>query len=781
MAYQYDKSTDSIVISGWEKGITSSPYTGIANMRNMGISYYPSVAYINYRRQAATLADSSSGDWFAGSHSTNVSNNAGWIFSGSTVTMTNPVAKAVSPVGLNYVLDTSGNIWKQSAVNSSTFNLLGDEGRIGNGAGGLAYWNNYLIVFGDGMIEFCGNGTGDAGVTSANWNISSSNTTVTVTSSIIQMSAAKNPQEPYLWTGTVNSGSTSATLNTTWNGVSGNYFVQFDNSGPDTRTVTFTNGSANVSWSSGLGSNASTDFYMYQLSATNETSAGFNTFNAGSAVTFSSTGTLPTGLVAGTTYYLVGSVDLTGSTSFYVSTTAAGTVFIAFTNAGTGTLTMTLVPSNAPPIQNTTITGFGWGNQGIGSTTITLATPWLGANGTYNIIDPIGNMMFGIFVYNSTIVNLVTPAIYQYASSGTFLVQILNPNNAIYKTWNSKVDSNLYFTNGHFIGRIAMGFGSNPTFIPSQPQTYGVNYGAVGLLEPQDVAIDMTDLRGAMFIAGNFDTYTWDYVSTALSYPNPVGEQISGIINILNNIYILAGQKGNVYVSNGAAAQLLYKIPDYIAGVIDPIWNYGGYMFHRGKLYFQALCSNTSGTNILAGVFSLNVSATLVTDIETAGAFTMEAQNSYGLVPSASSSAVGLLMDDEPSANGQDSYYSAWSNGSNVGGIDYNDTSLWQSFQPVIETDIIPIGTFFAKKTTGQIEFKLDRPMASGDQIKLYWRGSLSASYVQVGGTFTNLQLSDAAPSDMAQLQWVQFMIELSAASSGSSFIPIRELRLHLS
>jgi hypothetical protein len=155
----------------------------------------------------------------------------------------------------------------------------------------------------------------------------------------------------------------------------------------------------------------------------------------------------------------------------------------------------------------------------------------------------------------------------------------------------------------------------------------------------------------------------------------------------------------------------------------------------------------------------------------------MEAQNSYGLVPASGSSPVGVLMDNEPSSNGQDSYYSAWSNGSNVGGIDYNTTLLWGNNEPLIETDIIPIGTILEKQTFGRIQFKLDRPMVSGDSITLYWRPSLTASYVLIGTT-TTAQLSEDFPTSIYQAQWAQFKITFVCASSGSSFIPLREVRL---
>jgi hypothetical protein len=791
MSYRLDNENQSgnksIVIDGWEKGIASSPYTGIANIRNLATAWYPSVAYVNYKRLGTTLSD---GHFYAGIHSINVSNNFGWIFNiPATMSMGNPVAKATSPAGLNYVLDANGNVFKQNSINSSTFSIIENGGgRVGNGAGGLGYWYNYLVVFGDGMIEFCGNGTGDSGVNSSNWNIISplATTTVQVQSTLRLFSTS--------FTGMLSSGATSGTLASVWTGVSGTYTAQFTTGTPtlDVRNITFTNGSASVSWTTGLTQNTTTpaQIDMYQMSAVANTFSGYNNFNASTntPVTFSSTGTLPTGITAGTTYYLLSSVDYVNQGTFTFSATPGGN-FIALTDTGSGTITMSFPPANVPPINNTTITGFSWVSNtgsivsGNGATALTLTSPWLGVSGTYLITDPSGNQFFGIFVYDSVTVVLATPATYQAPSSGTFLVQIVNPSNAIYKTWNSKVDGNLYFTNGHFIGRLVTAGASIPIFIPSIPQTYFVAYGVIAVAEVGDIAIDMTDLRGQMIIAGNFDTYVWDYQSTAVFAPNPVGEQITGLINVLNNVYIFAGQKGNIYVSNGASAQVLYKLPDNIAGNIDPIWSYGGYMFHRGKLYFQATASNTSVTNILAGVFSLNVSATLVTDVETSGALVMEAQNSYGLTPASGSSPIGVLMDNEPSSNGQDSYYSAWSNGSNVGGIDYNSTTLWQNNEPIIETDIIPIGTILSKQSFGRIEYKLDRPLAVGDSITMYWRPSLTDSYVQIGtgttATSNYLPLSADFPSNITQAQWAQFKITFSCASSGSSFIPLREVRLH--
>ncbi len=766
MSFRFEKTEQGrdIVIDGFEKGISASPYTGIGNMQNVSTTYYPGVAYTNYRRQACTLTEGGT-YWYAGTHSVDVSNNSGWFFTAPVSSMTNPVQKATSPVGLNYILDDSGNIWKQSAVNSSTFNLLG--GRDGTGHTGLAYWNNYLVVFGPTEIEFCGDGTGDAGVTDVNWNKTSSSSSVAVTSAQLLFGTT--------WTGSVLTGATTATLSSAWTGATGGYFVRFTNAANDTRTVTFTNGSTAASWSGGLTNDATNQFFMYQLTATANTFSGYQGFTSGSSVVFSSTVSLPTNIVAGTTYYLLSTVDLIGSTIFTISATPTGTKFVPQTDAGSGTITMSLLQSTAPPISNTTITGFTWGTVGIGSTTISLATAWTGATGIYNIVDPSNNNFTASFTYNSVTVTLTNRAVVQLSSAGTFSVQIINTTSTINRAYNSKVDGNLYFANGRWVGRISSSPNFNIAFNPGIPASYSVNYSATGTLQPQDTVVDMTDLRSTLVILGNYDVYPWDYISAQPSASSPIGELGYRIINDLNNVYILAGTKGNIYITNGYSAQLLYKLPDFIAGVIDPIWKWGDLMVHRSKLFFQALAQTSAGTNILAGIFSMVVSPSMFG--ETASGLVMEAQNSYGLTPASGALQNGVLIDNEAWAN-QDSYYSAWSNGATTGGIDYNDTSGWQNFEPTIETDIIPIGTNLNKTTFGNIEFKLDRPMATGDQIRMYWRPSLTDSYTLMGTTTTAV-LSDYYQANITQAQWAQFKIQFKCASSGSSYIPIREVRLH--
>jgi hypothetical protein len=214
---------------------------------------------------------------------------------------------------------------------------------------------------------------------------------------------------------------------------------------------------------------------------------------------------------------------------------------------------------------------------------------WLEPSGTYGITLPDGTIIPATFTYGSATVTFSQPIIYTNPSTLGFTdIQLLDSTVTNYRPHVSKVDGNLYYANGRFLGRI-LAENTNISFYPSISQSYTVNFGTTALLQSSDTITDMTDLKSTMIISGQKDLYGWDYVSATTTAPVPVGESIKRVENILNNIYILAGEKGSIYVSNGYSAQLLTKLPDYIAGVFDPVWVWGDMMVHRSKLFVQAL------------------------------------------------------------------------------------------------------------------------------------------------------------------------------------------------
>jgi hypothetical protein len=696
------------------------------------------------------------------------------LYSEVVASMGVPIQSATSPAGLNYILDNNGNIWKQNSVNSSTFTLLGSgANRYTQGNGGLAYWNNYLVVIGAGLIEFCGDGTGDSTITSANWNLNTAN--------FFQNKTAFTALQ-FQCTGAIAPGATTATLSANWAYPTNTNATIIFGDGEVRTGITVTNGSPSLSWTGGLTNLVSS---LVFISSPEVYFSNPNyTVTSGQQIVFTGT-TLPSPLVAGTTYYATSnSAAISGGYSFSLSANPGGSNII-LNSLGTGSIYFSVSPKTFLPLGNVTNLTF-TGDLTAGDTSATISSytlpngvlvgaVWLLPTGIYNVIDSNGNNILANFTNSSSAVTFTAP-ISEYAT-GNYSVQILNPNTAN-RTYVSQVDGNLYYANGESMGALIIAE-SNVLFNPGDAATYTVEYSVFELGTASnfgsDSIVDMVDLQDNMVVAGQSHIYSWDYTSSYTNAPVPVEPGIKRVLNNLNIVYVFAGQKGNIYTSNGSYAQLLTKIPDYIAGAIDPVWTYGGVMTHRSKVWFQALAQDTSGNNLLQGIFSIIVSPSLLG--ETAQGIVMESQNSAGLIPASGTVGNGILIDNEPSSTGYDSYYSAYSTGGTSGLIDYNNTSVWQNYEPVIETDIIPVGSLLGKKTFGQTQFKLDRQMVSGDAIRLYGRASLSDSWTLIGTTTTTV-LSDAYPSNLSQVQWIQYRAELKGSSGTSSRLPLTEIRV---
>jgi hypothetical protein len=580
MAYRVEKK--DLVFDGFEEGIADSPFKGIGNIRNLDIKYYDGVAYVNYKRKAATITGA---------------------------TMAAPRYACQSPDGIIYISDENGAIFKQSAVNGSTFAAL--TGCPGTPSQGLQWWNNYLFAWSTTTLNICGDGTGDAGITSSNWNTGAgtggvwpvANATITLT-------------------GSPSAGDTSATIST-YNDAQGN---------------------ARAFWNG------------------------------------------PTG-----TY----NVTFNGVSGTFVASMVQGTAGFDFTPA---------LPNAA------------------GSSSMSLK------------------------------------AITTIAQGHNSLVSIN--------------DGNMYFCNNSDIGSMNL----LPFQVFSKTKMNGQNFtfnSASLSLPPTEASIQLTELRNQLLVGVAYKIYPWDRVSPQWTNPIPIQEQFNGMINILNNIYIFAGNKGNIYISNGYNVQRFKKMPDYIAGVLDPAWNWmqrgNGCMSHRQKLFFMAQAVNgQTNATILSGIFSLDLDS---------GALNMEAQNSFGL-NSASATSQGILIDNNSISLNYDNYYSSWA--TTVGGIDFNDTTLWSSGEAVIETDIAPIGTCMEPTSFTSAEFKLDRPMKSGDSIALYARKSLSDSFTLLGTTTSTVLSAFITNTPISNWQWLQLeaVITCNATATSSSRVPIREIRL---
>lgn len=365
----------------------------------------------------------------------------------------------------------------------------------------------------------------------------------------------------------------------------------------------------------------------------------------------------------------------------------------------------------------------------IGDTAGTLLSSWSGASGNYEVTFSSGEIRLATFTSSSTAVTWYPPL-----------------------TEAATADINVDFPN---------------TFDPADATKYVYNTTALLLPGFETTATWLSELGVDLIIAAGKRLYPWDRTSVSFNaIPAFIKEDITRVTNIMNKLYITAGVKGNIYISNGYSISPWVKIPDSFFGVIDPGILFGDMMSHRNKLYVGVSLFQSPYTN---GVFSIDLDTRVIN---------FENQNSYGINASGATAPYGqpnVLIDLEAAA--YDNYASAWYNGVS-GGMDTNTTTVYTGGETIIESDLMNIGTFLYPKSHMNVEFKLDQPMSTSDSITIYGRQSFSGSYVQLGQTTSQAVLSDVyTPIALQKSQWLQLKVVLTSGGS-TSFIRLRELRV---
>lgn len=293
-------------------------------------------------------------------------------------------------------------------------------------------------------------------------------------------------------------------------------------------------------------------------------------------------------------------------------------------------------------------------------------------------------------------------------------------------------------------------------------------------------------------IGRNF--YTWDTTTNTIAAPSIVlalpESGIHRVLNVDNIFYIFAGNKGNIYLSNGGQLASVLSVPDYTANPYgtnqDPWFKWGDVMFLRGRVWFSIEddhATNTTGN--CGGVWSFTPTQNISIGQDIGIALRLENQNSYGTY---NGICDVLLPIENQQANGPQ-YYSGWSNDYSIDltGIDTSGTTPYTGGQAIIDTDLIPIGFFLRKQTLENMEYKLSRPLAAGESIEIQQRKDLSCQFKAIGPgpggdgiDNTAGDYSYAFPVNFEKNQWIQFRIILTSTTTTPSYTPFVELRLHL-
>ena len=286
--------------------------------------------------------------------------------------------------------------------------------------------------------------------------------------------------------------------------------------------------------------------------------------------------------------------------------------------------------------------------------------------------------------------------------------------------------------------------------------------------------------------------YPWNQVDPKPGDLIPLPENdVVNMITVNNMVYVFAGNKGNIYVTNGSTASLILTLPDYCAGIagtpqsyVEPYFTWGDAMYLRGRVWFSILDQIAAVSPFAAkagncgGIWSFVPTQNFFYGQDTGLALRLENQNSYGTY----NGYATILLPAMNQVGRSPQYWSGWKSGLTdiTYGIDGTGTSL--STVCVIDTDLIPTGTMLDKKTFSQIEYKLAAPLLAGESVTISYRITPTAAFTSCGTILaeTSTDIAGYLPINFEKGQWLQLQITLNpgtaAVASGTSFVRLRQI-----
>lgn len=499
------------------------------------------------------------------------------------------------------------------------------------------------------------------------------------------------------------------------------------------------------------------------------------TLTTGQAVTFTG-GSLPTGLVAGTIYW----ITRLSATTFTVYSDCRLTTLVNITATGTGTMA-TINMGEIKCFERVVgvaldSNGRAWDSaQGFGYY-IFLGND---VTSTVGLTNRNGNGLiwyrgYLFLFYNSRICYTAYP---QSGYTSVTWVNEWNPatgapavGTPVFNTPTGTTnihdsligqDNVVYITDAAWVASLFEKAGT--TFDPTNTATYTWNNRALAI-PSTDTASCLEELGINLMVGGIYNyIYPWDRVSTSFKYPIKIADNgTKRMLTVNTNTYIFAGRRGRIYKTNGSQADFYKKIPDHISG-IDPIFDWTNCAYNKNQLYFGVSAKNNAQTDITtyAGLWAIDITtdALRVSTLQSTSTANVSAVLAFYNV----ASGFGLAV--------------AWSTTSTYG-IDISNQNPYTSYTNYIETDLIPVGQYLKKKTFENIEFKLSAPLVSGEGIKISYRKHKTDTYTLVGETTTVGALSDFYIVNFDQLQWLQLKIETKSTSSSPSYVRLKEVRI---
>jgi len=298
----------------------------------------------------------------------------------------------------------------------------------------------------------------------------------------------------------------------------------------------------------------------------------------------------------------------------------------------------------------------------------------------------------------------------------------------------SKNDNKLYIGAGRYV--VSLDEVSGQTFAPATAATYTLTEQALDL--PPNYRIKCLEELGNNLMCGTWqgtnvydlriaDIFPWDRSSPSFGQPVTLNEfGIHGMLNVGNQLIVLAGIGGTIYKCDGVNALPIGQIPSSIADLSGGKyleWHPGALVSYKNRVFFGVSGGGTTAIPGM-GVYSLMQTSkgTILTHEHTIS--TLTDGTSYvvkigALLPVTRDNILIGWYDATPTA----SY-----------GIDnITTTSFMTAYSGFFISPFYQIGSNNAEEKPIQVAFQLVRPMRANEGIKIDYRKDLTASFTNIG------------------------------------------------
>lgn len=368
-----------------------------------------------------------------------------------------------------------------------------------------------------------------------------------------------------------------------------------------------------------------------------------------------------------------------------------------------------------------------------------------------------------LFVFGNTRIDVFGPLSGSPSWTNDWTSSALTSDTFFHPSVHAK-DDKLYIGAGRYL--VSLTENSGQTFAPGNSATYTLSEQALTL--PSGERIRTINELGSFLILGTWidvstrgaRLYPWNHFAQATSYETPIDLQEKGVRASVvegNFIYVIAGDKGNLYLANAYEASILKKMPiglldlNTSTGLFDVYP--GAIIYENGKIIFGSRQSS------IIGVWSYNIKKDrLVYEYEISTGSNDGTTTIGALYPTIGSS--GMLISWFDSTSGD---Y----------GLDQIGTNRFGAYKVVLKSPYYKVGTKDEPTTFNKLEIQLSETTASGDNIRIGYRTINSGSFTTLATLTTQGITSYSEPINLNNIQNLQLQIE-----TGGNTTKILEIRL---